>query len=104
MRKIDFFFWIYFRYKEKLTLVEKNNVEVLSELDELREEMAEMSTDMKSCKEKEAKLLEFTERLTETNVSLQVSLEKVQFVISRDNSYGYSINIYAIFTLDNCRL
>ena len=58
-----------------------------------------MSTDMKSCKEKEAKLLEFTERLTETNVSLQVSLEKVQFVISRDDS----VNIYAMRTLDNFR-
>merc|ERR1712226_1534454 len=61
------------------------NVEVLSELDELREEMAEMSTDMKSCKEKEAKLLEFTERLTETNVSLQSDLAAAECRVSALN-------------------
>ena len=56
----------------KLSSLESDNSNQLSEIEVLQEEMAELSTDMKSCKEKEAKLLEFTEKLTETNVSLQV--------------------------------
>ena len=58
----------------KLSSLESDNLNQLSEIEVLQEEMAELSTDMKSCKEKEAKLLEFTEKLTETNVSLQVCL------------------------------
>ena len=57
----------------KLASVEKANADQLSEIEILREEMAELSTDMKACKEKEAKLLEFTQSLTENNVNLQVS-------------------------------
>ena len=56
----------------KLSTLEANNTNLQSEIEVLQEEMTELSTDMKSCKEKEAKLLEFTEKLTETNVSLQV--------------------------------
>lgn len=56
----------------KLSTLETSNADQRSEIEILQEEMAELSTDMKSCKEKEAKLLEFTEKLTETNVSLQV--------------------------------
>ena len=56
----------------KLSSLETSNADQRSEIEILQEEMTELSTDMKSCKEKEAKLLEFTEKLTETNVSLQV--------------------------------
>ena len=56
----------------KLSALETSNADQRSEIEILQEEMTELSTDMKSCKEKEAKLLEFTEKLTETNVSLQV--------------------------------
>ena len=56
----------------KLSTFEANNTNLQSEIEVLQEEMTELSTDMKSCKEKEAKLLEYTEKLTETNVSLQV--------------------------------
>ena len=56
----------------KLTTLEVNNANQQSEIEVLQEEMTELSTDMKSCKEKEAKLLEFTEKLTERNVGLQV--------------------------------
>ena len=58
----------------KLSSLESDNSNQLSEIEVLQEEMSELSTDMKSCKEKEAKLLEFTEKLTETNVNLQVCL------------------------------
>ena len=57
----------------KLCTFEANNTNLQSEIEVLQEEMTELSTDMKSCKEKEAKLLEYTEKLTETNVSLQVN-------------------------------
>ena len=57
----------------KLSTLEANNTNLQSEIEVLQEEMTELSTDMKSCKEKEAKLLEYTEKLTETNVSLQVN-------------------------------
>ena len=57
----------------KLSTFEANNTNLQSEIEVLQEEMTELSTDMKSCKEKEAKLLEYTEKLTETNVSLQVN-------------------------------
>ena len=60
----------------KLSSLESDNLNQLSEIEVLQEEMAELSTDMKSCKETEAKLLEFTEKLPETNVSLQVCLNK----------------------------
>ncbi len=56
----------------KLSLEEKTKADQISEIETLREELVELATDMKSCKEKEARLLEFTEKLTETNVSLQV--------------------------------
>lgn len=56
----------------KLLLEEKTNADQISEIETLREDLVELSTDLKSCKEKEARLLEFTEKLTETNVSLQV--------------------------------
>ena len=56
----------------KLSTLEANNTNLQSEIEVLQEEMTELSTDMKSCKEKEAKLLEFTEKLTERNVGLQV--------------------------------
>ena len=62
----------YFSCKLKVSSLEKSNEDQFSEIEILREELSELSTDMKSCTEKEAKLLEFTERLTETNVSLQV--------------------------------
>ena len=62
----------YFSSKLKVSSLEKSNEDQFSEIEILREELSELSTDMKSCTEKEAKLLEFTERLTETNVSLQV--------------------------------
>ena len=57
----------------KLSTLEANNANQQSEIEVLQEEMTELSTDMKLCKEKEAKLLEYTEKLTETNVSLQVT-------------------------------
>ena len=62
----------YFSTKLKVSSLEKSNEDQFSEIEILREELSEISTDMKSCTEKEAKLLEFTEKLTETNVSLQV--------------------------------
>ena len=61
-----------FSCKSKVSSLEKSNEDQFSEIEILREELSELSTDMKSCTEKEAKLLEFTEKLTETNVSLQV--------------------------------
>ena len=68
----------------KLSTLEANNANQQSEIEVLQEEMTELSTDMQSCKEKEAKLLEFTERLTETNVSLQVIyLSKFQFYLKQ---------------------
>ena len=56
----------------KASSTEETNAAQLSELEKLREEVLEISADMSSCREKEAKLLEFTQKLTETNVSLQV--------------------------------
>ena len=64
----------------KLSTVEANNANQLSEIEVLKEEMEELSTDMKSCKEKEAKLLEFTEKLTERNVSLQVGEAHIKYI------------------------
>ena len=65
----------------KLSSLESDNLNQLGEIEVLQEEMAELSTDMKSCKEKEAKLLEFTEKLTETNVSLQVCLNNRDIIL-----------------------
>ena len=65
----------------KLSSLESDNSNQLGEIEVLQEEMAELSTDMKSCKEKEAKLLEFTEKLTETNVSLQVCLNNRERIL-----------------------
>ena len=58
----------------KSALAEQDKAEQSSEIETLREEMSDISADMKSCREKEAELLEFTKKLTETNVSLQVRL------------------------------
>ena len=67
------FSYFLFSLKIKFSVTEQNNADQLSEIETLREEMTEISADMKSCREKEAKLLEFTEKLTETNVCLQVN-------------------------------
>ena len=58
----------------KSALAEQDKAEQSSEIETLREEMSDISADMKSCREKEAELLEFAKKLTETNVSLQVRL------------------------------
>ena len=65
----------------KASSTQETNAAQLSELEKLREEVLEISADMSSCREKEAKLLEFTQKLTETNVSLQVRNQKEQFII-----------------------
>lgn len=41
------------------------------ELDSIKQENADMELDMERCREKEKELLEFTQKLTETNVRLQ---------------------------------
>ena len=65
----------------KASSTQETNAAQLSELEKLREEVLEISADMSSCREKESKLLEFTQKLTETNVSLQVRNQKEQFII-----------------------
>ena len=58
--------------KMKASSTQQTNAVQLSELEKLREEVDEITADMSSCREKEAKLLEFTQKLTEANVGLQV--------------------------------
>ena len=58
-----------------------------TEIDRLKETNEELRQDMESCREREAELLNFTEKLTAKNVSLQsdyATLEsKVMIVIAR---------------------
>ena len=46
--------------------------------DQLRADMLELSNDMDSCRRKEAELLEFTQKLTEKNVTLQSELAFIE--------------------------
>ena len=45
-----------------------------TEIERLKQEAAEIGEDMAACRRKEAELLEFTQKLTDKNVSLQSNL------------------------------
>ena len=48
------------------------------ELDAVRQDNEDMEQDMQRCRNKEKELLEFTQKLTETNVRLQSDLTAIQ--------------------------
>ena len=50
------------------------------EVERLKADNNELSNDMESCRKKEAELLEFTQKLTESNVTLQ---SECQFIEAR---------------------
>ena len=52
--------------------------ELQTEMSDLKQDNAELTTDMNVCRQKEAELLDFTEKLTETNATLQSELAFVE--------------------------
>jgi len=56
----------------QLQRVEERSEERQAEIERLRSEAAEILADMAACRAKEAELLEFTQKLTDKNVTLQV--------------------------------
>ncbi len=57
----------------QLHRVEERSEERSAEVERLRSEAVELLSDMAACRRKEAELLEFTQKLTDKNVTLQVS-------------------------------
>ena len=57
----------------QLQRVEERSEERNNEVERLRSEAVELLADMAACRRKEAELLEFTQKLTDKNVNLQVS-------------------------------
>lgn len=57
----------------QLQRVEERSEERNTEVERLRLEAVELMSDMAACRRKEAELLEFTQKLTDKNVTLQVS-------------------------------
>jgi len=57
----------------QLQRVEERSEERSAEVERLRSEAVELLADMAGCRRKEAELLEFTQKLTDKNVTLQVS-------------------------------
>ena len=57
----------------QLQRVEERSEERNTEVERLRLETVELMSDMAACRRKEAELLEFTKKLTDKNVTLQVS-------------------------------
>jgi len=56
----------------QLQRVEDRSEERSAEVERLRTEAVELLADMAACRTKEAELLEFTQKLTDKNVTLQV--------------------------------
>ena len=56
----------------QLKRVEDRSEERSAEVERLRSEAVEILADMAACRTKEAELLEFTQKLTDKNVTLQV--------------------------------
>ena len=56
----------------QLQRVEERSEERNNEVERLRSEAVELLADMAACRRKEAELLEFTQKLTDKNVNLQV--------------------------------
>jgi hypothetical protein len=57
----------------QLQRAEERSEERQTEIERLRTEAVETLADMSACRAKEAELLEFTQKLTDKNVTLQVS-------------------------------
>ena len=58
----------------QLQKAEENNKAKAKEIERLRTENQEVNEDMAACRQKEAELLEFTQKLTDKNVTLQSDL------------------------------
>ncbi len=58
----------------QLQRVEERSEERSAEVERLRSEAVELLSDMAACRRKEAELLEFTQKLTDKNVTLQVPM------------------------------
>jgi hypothetical protein len=64
----------------QLQRVEERSEERNNEVERLRNEAVELLADMAACRRKEAQLLEFTQKLTDKNVNLQVSSDRIYIV------------------------
>ena len=80
----------------QLQRVEERSEERSAEVERLRSEAVDLLADMAACRRKEAELLEFTQKLTDKNVTLQVSEERVP-IYKSDPIY------LLILTLNDCK-